>query len=134
MTSTRYVGILHSPFSILHYLFFFFLFNPVLTDESKVEWLVPVEHDFGDLKQDEPVTFDFRFRNTSDGPIIIETVRTSCGCTASDWTAEAVSPGGESAVTIEFDAIKKGYFRKKITVFFSGQRKGEKLFITGFVE
>lgn len=107
---------------------------PVFQTNTVVEWLVPTEHDFGDLKKDEPATFDFKFQNTSDEPIVIENVRPSCGCTAPDWSEAPIPPGGESAITIEFDAKKEGFFYKKITVFFSGQRKGEKLYITGYVE
>lgn len=112
----------------------FLLFTSVTSNESVVTWLVPTEHDFGDLKQDEPVFFDFRFKNTSDEAIVIDNVRTTCGCTAPDWSEAAIAPGEESTISIEFDAKKEGYFYKKITVFFSNQKKGEKLFISGYVE
>ena len=40
----------------------------------------------------------------------------------------------EGVIKIEYDAKKLGFFYKKITVFFSNQRKAEKLSIEGFVE
>ena len=102
--------------------------------ESNVAWLSPTAHDFGELKQGKPVTHVFRFKNTGNTPLLIDNVRASCGCTGVDWLEEIVPPGGEGTVKIEFDAKKPGYFYKKITVFFSSQRKGEKLFIEGYVE
>lgn len=112
----------------------FFLLNAPAATGTAVEWLSPLTHDFGDLKQGVPVTHDFRFKNTGDEPLTIDNVRSSCGCTAIDWQEEAVAPGGHGVITIEYDAKREGYFYKKITVFFSNQRKGEKLYIEGYVE
>lgn len=112
----------------------FLLTNPAIADDSKVEWLDAVEHNFGDLKANKPVKVDFRFKNISEAPLTIDNVRTTCGCTAPDWSDEVVAPGETGSINIEFDAKKEGYFRKKITVFFSGQRQGEKLYIEGYVE
>ena len=107
---------------------------PTPTDISKVEWLGPTEHEFGDLQQGVPVSTAFRFRNTSDVPIFIDNVRTTCGCTSPDWSDTVVEPGAEDSIQVEFDAKKLGYFHKKITVYFSGQRRAEKLYISGYVE
>jgi len=101
---------------------------------SKVEWLSATEHDFGNLKQGEPVTHLFEFKNISGEPFVIDNVRTSCGCTAPTWTFEPIETDSTNHIEIIFDAQKTGYFRKKIMVFFSGQRKSEKLYIEGFVK
>ena len=101
---------------------------------SNVEWISETTHDFGDLKGGKPVTHDFRFKNISDAPLTIDNVRSTCGCTGADWADEIVPAGEEGVIKIQYDARKEGYFYKKITVFFSGQRKAEKLFIEGFVE
>lgn len=114
---------------------FLFLAQPaVLDDTSKVQWLSPTEHDFGDLKLGVPSSVAFRFKNVSEAPITIDNVRSTCGCTAPDWTEEPIQPGAESAINVEYNSAKPGYFQKKVTVFFSGQRKAEKLSIEGFVE
>ncbi len=97
-------------------------------------WLSPTTHDFGDLEQGVPAYFDFKFKNTGDVPIQIENVRFVCSCTATEWTETPVLPGKDGFVKIEYDARKLGYFSKKITVFFTHLRKGEKLFVEGFVE
>ena len=118
---------------MLQILFYFLVLIPV-QQENVIEWLTATEHDFGELKKGVPATFEFRFKNTHTEPITIDNVRSTCGCTASEWEESVILPGEESKIKIEYDARKEGYFYKKITVFFSAQRKSEKLYIAGYVE
>jgi Protein of unknown function (DUF1573) len=113
--------------------FLFLLQTPAIVGPSHV-WLSPTTYNFGDLEQGVPAHYDFKFKNTGDVPIQIENVRFVCSCTATEWTETPVMPGKEGFVKIEYDARKLGYFSKKITVFFTHLRKGEKLFVEGFVE
>ena len=101
--------------------------------EPVVEWLSPVEHDFGDLQKDKPVEHFFKFKNISGEPITIDNIRTTCGCTAPDWSLDPVEADSTNQLRIEFNAAKPGYFRKRIKVFFSSQRKAEILYVEGFV-
>ncbi|HFA48225.1 MAG TPA: DUF1573 domain-containing protein [Bacteroidetes bacterium] len=120
--------------SIMFYLLLsLFTFFPPQTSPT-VEWLSPTTHDFGDIRQGKPVSVEFKFKNTGEAPMTIDNVRTTCGCTSPDWDQEVIPPGGDGLIKIEFSAKKPGYFYKKITVFFSTQRKGEKLYIEGYVE
>ncbi len=116
------------------YLFILFLGSTLLTiAPSRVEWLVPKEHDFGDIPRNEPVTVDFKFINTSDEPLFIDNVRTTCGCTATNWSEAPVAAGDTSSIIITYNAKKKGYFRKKAKVYLDGQRKAEILYVEGYV-
>ncbi|MEY3369254.1 MAG: hypothetical protein RI973_2409 [Bacteroidota bacterium] len=99
-----------------------------------VEWLVPRRHDFGELPPGVPAVHLFHFKNTGASPLQVETVRTTCGCTASDWPEEPVLPGQSAAVRIEYDAAKSGRFQKKVTVFFYQLPRAEKLWIEGVVQ
>lgn len=100
---------------------------------SVVTWLTETDHHFGELRRGDTAQFVFRFQNAQPAPIVLETVRTTCGCTAAEWTEAPVEPGQTGEVVIEFDADKSGAFRKKITVFFDKQRKPEVLWIEGEV-
>lgn len=111
------------------FFFVFQLFAPPL-----VEWQSPVQHDFGELRQGVPGKVEFRFKNISAEPIIIDAVRTTCGCTAAEYPEIPILPGESERILIEFDARKTGWFDKKIKVFFHGQRKPEVLGIEGLVE
>jgi hypothetical protein len=100
---------------------------------SLIEWQTETDHDFGALQKDHPAWFAFKFKNISKAPIVIETVRTTCGCTAASWTEDAISPGETGTINIEYDAYHGGAFHKKIKVFFKEQRKAEALSISGEV-
>lgn len=111
--------------------------NTAPIDPSKgacVQWLTPREYDFGDMRQNVPGHCVFSFKNTGNAPIMLQTVRTTCGCTAAKWSEGAIPPNGEGFVTVEYDAYKTGSFKKKIRVFFDCQRKPEILRIRGSVE
>ncbi|MEO1263037.1 MAG: DUF1573 domain-containing protein [Bacteroidota bacterium] len=118
---------------MLNIFLYILLFTPVQQD-SVVEWLNGTEYDFGELKKGVPASYEFQFKNIHTEPITIDNVRSTCGCTATEWEESVILPGEEGKIKIEYDARKAGYFYKKITVFFSAQRKSEKLSIVGYVE
>lgn len=99
-----------------------------------VKWTTETDHDFGTLRQGRTATFTFMFQNALEEPIVLETVRTTCGCTAAEWTEAPVEAGQSGEVVIEYSADRRGDFKKKITVFFDKQRKAETLWIRGTVE
>lgn len=113
--------------------------NPVIepspnAGKAVVEWLTPREHDFGSVRHERPVQYVFKFKNITNEPIIVEAVRTTCGCTAANWTEKPIEPGASGEVRIEYDAYQRGDFSKKIKVFFDKQRKADVLKISGTVE
>jgi hypothetical protein len=98
-----------------------------------VTWLTEQDHDFGELRQGRPATFIFKFKNTSTDTLLLQTVRTTCGCTAARYTEEPIAPGAGGEVAVEYDAYQGGAFSKKIKVFFDKQKKAEILWIRGEV-
>lgn len=102
--------------------------------EPAIEWLTEKNFDFGDIEKDIPVTTVFKFKNNSEQAITIENVRTTCGCTAPDWQVEPILPRQTGQISIEYDAAKPRSFKKRILVFFNEIKKGEKLYISGYVE
>ena len=109
------------------------LFYTLLT-LSKVAWTTPTTHDFGEIEKGVSKTHIFEFKNISDIPLLIDNVRTECGCTASEWEETPIESGKIGKITVTFDATKSGYFKKKLIVWFHGQRTSEKLWIEGDVE
>ncbi len=73
-------------------------------------------HDFGKIKQGEPVTHEFKFTNTGSVPMIITNVQASCGCTTPAWTREPIAPGGEGFIKATYNAAALGAFNKTVTV------------------
>ncbi len=119
------------------FILYLLLLSPALLFDSsagRIEWLTDTEHDFGLLTHRQPASFIFQFRNTSDEPVSIDNVRTTCGCTKPEYSDAPVMPDSLGSILVGYDAKKQGYFRKRIKVFFSCQRKAEHLFIEGEVE
>ncbi len=101
---------------------------------TAVEWQNGTTYDFGDIVEGETAVCYFHFKNNQSFPITIDNVRTSCGCTAPDWSPQPIEPHALDSIRIEFDAHDKGYFKKHIRVFFSHRRKADHLYVEGYVE
>ena len=101
---------------------------------SSIEWQTETTHDFGNVKKGEPAEFSFIFKNVSETPMTVDNVRVSCGCTAPEWDeTEVILPDSTGSIKLVFTSKTGGYFYKMAKVYFSGQRKAEKLFIEGDV-
>lgn len=73
-------------------------------------------HDFGKIPDTTPVTYDFKFKNTSDQVVKIVKVTASCGCTTTK-SKEVIQPGEESSITATFNPQgRSGREAKSITV------------------
>ncbi len=101
---------------------------------SKMEWTTPTDHDFGLILRGVEAKHVFTFRNRSKTQLTVDNVRADCSCTASDWDIAPVAPDSMGQITITYDAHKKGYFKKRLTVWIHGQKQAEKLVIQGEVE
>lgn len=110
------------------------LLTSFLLTGPDIQWLTPTEHDFGDIIQGTPVEYTFEYRNDGEEALTIDNVRPSCGCTTPDWPREAILPDSTGTIKVVFNAKMPGGFRKLIKVYFTGQRKAEKLYVSGFVE
>jgi hypothetical protein len=75
-------------------------------------------YDFGTIKkEDGVVTYRFIFVNTGDAPLLLEKVKSTCGCTTSNYSKEPVLPNAKGFVEVAFDpANQSGEFSKTITV------------------
>ena len=59
--------------------------------------------DFGQVEQGEKVTHDFRFTNQGNRDLRVQSVKTSCGCTAAVIAADTIPPGTEGTIQATFD-------------------------------
>lgn len=100
---------------------------------SSITWVTPTTHDFGTIQAFDEQVYTFQFRNETNTPILIDNVRTTCGCTAPTWSEDLIMPDSISGIDVHYDAKHLGFFKKKIKVFVSSQRKAEVLTITGEV-
>ena len=74
-------------------------------------------HDFGKIGDSHPVSFDFKFKNTTDKVINILNATGSCGCTVPSWEKQ-IQPGAESKITTTFNpAGRNGREVKTVTLY-----------------
>ena len=94
-----------------------------------------IHHDFGKIKElDGLVSYKFSFTNTGGEPLVIERVRTSCGCTSTDWTKKPISAGGKGFVVATYNPKHRpGKFSKSVTVTTNCEHKTTVLRISGQV-
>lgn len=91
-------------------------------------------HDFGDITQGDRVTYVFKYENTGNEPLILSNVRTTCGCTAPNWSREPLAPGESADLTISFNSRgKSGMQNKIITVMSNSVNSEERVKITANV-
>ncbi|MBK8805798.1 MAG: DUF1573 domain-containing protein [Bacteroidales bacterium] len=81
-------------------------------------------YDFGQIKEGQSVSHNFKFKNTGENPLVVKSVKTSCGCTASDYTKTQVAPGEYGNIDIVFNSSgRPGPNHKSLTVVANTQPK-----------
>jgi len=73
-------------------------------------------HDYGNLTVGDNGNFSFKFTNTGKDPLVIQGVRSSCGCTVAKKPNAPIMPGNSESITVRYDTRRIGSFHKTITV------------------
>lgn len=72
--------------------------------------------DYGTVYKDEDSGIRvFEFTNTGDAPLIIKSVKSTCGCTVPSKPKEPIMPGKSDKIEVKYN-MKPGSIRKTITV------------------
>jgi len=99
---------------------------------GKFQWS-KTTYDFGSIPQGVPKSVEFTFTNIGDSPIVIEKVKGSCGCTATDYTKTPIPPGQKGKVVATYNAASVGNFTKTVTVTANTPENNVTLYIKGQV-
>jgi hypothetical protein len=90
-------------------------------------------HDFGKIPQGKPVSYEFKFTNTGETPLIITAADPSCGCTVPKFSNVPVKKGETGVISVGFNAAAVGTFTKTITVKSNAKTPVKYLYIKGEV-
>ena len=76
------------------------------------------EHDFGEIQEKGgKVSYKFSFKNVGDEPLLILSVKPSCGCTTPNWSKNHIKPGEEGFIIAQYNPRgRPGVFRKSLNV------------------
>jgi len=90
-------------------------------------------HEFGKIKQGEPVTYSFEIKNIGTKPLVVENSWASCGCTTPERIAEPILPGATAKLKVQYNAAAVAPFTKDVYIKFAGIDETKTVKITGEV-
>jgi hypothetical protein len=90
-------------------------------------------HDFGKIQFGGDGSYEFVFKNTGKSPLILDNVKSTCGCTVPEWPREPVAASGSGFIRVIYDTHRAGAFSKTLVVFSNASNSPVRLFIKGEV-
>lgn len=93
------------------------------------------EFNFGTIKQGESVTYEFKFTNTGNEPLIISKAEGSCGCTVPVFPKEPILKNQSSTIKVTFNSTGKfGIQDKTVTITSNAAQNPMILHVKGTIE
>ncbi|HFX17970.1 MAG TPA: DUF1573 domain-containing protein [Flavobacteriales bacterium] len=84
--------------------------------KAKIEFK-QTEIDYGTINKNADGTRVFEFTNTGDAPLIINRVKSSCGCTIPSKPTQPIMPGKSDKIVVKYNTHRAGPFRKTVTIY-----------------
>lgn len=88
-------------------------------------------HDYGTIFVQGDGNCEFEFTNTGKEPLILSSVKSSCGCTVPSWPREPILPGKKESIKVKYDTGRLGPINKSITVLSNAKTSSVVLRISG---
>jgi len=97
-------------------LFAFFTFQIYAQEKTaKIEFETTVI-DYGTIEKGADGVRVFKFKNTGNAPLVVTSVKSSCGCTVPKKPEAPVLPGETGEIEVKYDTKRVNPIRKTITV------------------
>lgn len=86
---------------------------------TMVEWETGTTYDFGVYTERVAKDYRFVFRNTGDVPLVIDSVKSMCGCTRATYDKRPVMPGDTGSIHMTYfgNGFSPGYFHQHCWVY-----------------
>ena len=96
---------------------------------------IPDKVDFGTIREEDgKVTRTVKAVNISADSTFIISARTSCGCSAAEYTESMIAPGDTTEVILSYDPLNRpGKFLKTVRFFTGDERIGNSIKLSGTV-
>ena len=72
--------------------------------------------DYGKIIKGSEGERTFVFTNVGDAPLIIQSIKSSCGCTVPKKPEAPIMPGEKGEIKVSYDTKRIGGFSKQITI------------------
>jgi hypothetical protein len=90
-------------------------------------------HDFGNIYEGGNGNCDFPFKNEGKEPLIIISVKSSCGCTIPEYPQKPILPGQTEVIKVKYDTQRQGPINRTVTITSNAKNSLVQLRITGTV-
>lgn len=91
-------------------------------------------YDFGTVEAGEIVTHTFEFTNTGKVALLLQDVRSTCGCTVPEWSEDLIYPGDSGTIKVRFDTKNmRNQQKKPVTITANTYPAKTKLYLNGMV-
>jgi len=89
--------------------------------------------DYGKIIKGSEGERTFVFTNIGDAPLIIQSIKSSCGCTVPKKPENPIMPGEKGEIKVSYDTKRVGGFSKSITITSNTKNAVKVIKIKGFV-
>jgi hypothetical protein len=89
--------------------------------------------DYGKIALNADGVRTFKFKNVGKSPLVINDIKSSCGCTVPKKPAGPILPGDSGEIEVKYDTNRPGGFSKSITVASNADEPVKMLQIKGIV-
>lgn len=107
-------------YSSLLLLVFIFFITQV---RSQVAWPEGMAFQLGNVSRGTEIQVNIPFQNTGNIPILIDNIRTPCGCAIPSWNRDPIFPMMNDSITIFITPKGKGTINKTLKVYFKEMKK-----------
>lgn len=91
-------------------------------------------HNYGTIQKSGDGNCEFVFKNTGKTPLLIQSVKATCGCTTPEWPKEPIAKGKTGIIKVKYDTNRLGKFSKTVSIISNGKNGPVELRIEGVVE
>lgn len=89
--------------------------------------------DYGKIALNADGVRTFKFKNVGKSPLVINDIKSSCGCTVPKKPAGPIMPGDSGEIEVKYATNRPGGFSKSITVASNADEPVKMLQIKGIV-
>ena len=90
--------------------------------------------DYGKIIKGSEGERTFVFTNVGDAPLIIQSIKSSCGCTVPKKPEKPIMPGEKGEIKVSYDTKRVGGFSKAITIFSNAKNSRKIIKIKGIIK
>lgn len=92
-------------------------------------------HDFGEIEAGDIIKHQFKFKNTGDQELVINSASASCGCTDPSYPFLGIAPGDTGYIGVTYNSVsKEGHQKPEVLIKTNASEHAMLLFLEGDVK